>query len=317
MYLLFEIFITIIGYGLLFYGIWLLSWPLLMDARRFRVRSQRLRKNQRKEIEKLNNVKKHPLFLHIRKLVFSLSADTNEKRLWNFYGISIALLIAVTFSIGVLTSRYDLAIVGGILMAFMPYAFLRYRIMGVRLDGSLAFMKEFHIFMQAYQKNKDVYHTVYEVTHLLHDKRLRMNFQKLLSSMQKNRTEEGFLDAVQLFAFSLNSSYAIRFTNLLVKSYRDNGDIIEGLMDIHRDLRKRERDMEVLKTKRIETVILGFMPLIFIPIFIFMALRVTMMYEMSFLVQQTTSVIGLIIAAFLAIASAMCSLLMSKPRADL
>lgn len=317
MSLLIEIAISIIGYSLLFYGVWQLSWPLLMDARRFRIRSQRLRKNQRKEQEKFDKMMKHPLFVHIRRLVFSLSPDTNEHRLWNFYGVTGSLLVTVTLTISFLTKRYDFALLAGLLAATLPYMILRYRIMSVRLDGSLAFMKEFHIFMQLYQKNKDVYHTIFEVTQTLHDKRLRMNFQKLLSSMQKDRTEEAFIEAVQLFAFSLHSTYAVRFTNLLVKAYRDNADIIEGLMDVHRDLRKRERDMEVLKTKRIETVILGFMPLVFIPIFIFMALRVTMMYKMSFLMEQSASLIGLIIAAFLAVASAMGSLMMSKPRADL
>ena len=75
--------------------------------------------------------------------------------------------------------------------------------------------------------------------------------------------------------------------------------------------------MEALKTKRMETVILGFMPIIFVPIFIVMAYRVTMMYQASTLLEQTSSLVGLIAATFLAIASALGSIIMSKPRADL
>ncbi|WP_084242416.1 hypothetical protein [Planomicrobium okeanokoites] len=312
-----EVIAKAIGYLLMFFGIWKLTWPLLMNARRFQIRKHRLRKNQRAEQERLKKAFKHPFFVHISKMVFAVAPNTNEKHLWNFYGLTISMFLTVILSITLMTGRFDFALLMGILVGLIPYIILHYRITSYRLDGSLAFMKEFHLYIQAYQKNKDVYHSVFEMTEVVHDKRLRLGFQKLLSNMQKDRTEESFLEAIQLFAFSLRSTYASRFTNLLVKAYRNNSDISEGLFDIHRDLRKRERDMEALKTKRMETVILGFMPIIFVPIFIVMAYRVTMMYQASTLLEQTSSLVGLIAATFLAIASAMGSIIMSKPRADL
>lgn len=312
-----DVLIKGMAYLVMFLGIWGLSWPLLMNARRFHVRKKRLRKTQRQEEEKLKRVMRHPFFLHIRKMVYSVSPDTNERRLWNFYGMTLSLFVTTLLSISVLTQRVDVGLFFGIFTATIPYILLQYRITSIRLDGSLAFMKEFHLFIQAYQKNKDVYHSIYDMTETVHDKRLKLNFQKLLSSMQKDRTEEAFLESVQLFSFTLRSTYGSRFTNLLVKAYRDNSDISEGILDIHRDLRKRERDMEALKTKRIETVVLGFMPIVFIPIFIIMALRVTVMYDTAFLLQQTASLIGLIAAIFMAVASALGSFIMSKPRADL
>lgn len=305
------------GYLIMFFGIWKLIWPLLMNARRFQIRKHRLRKHQRIEQERFQKAIKHPVFKHIQRLVFTVAPDTHEKHLWNFYGLTVSLFATVTLSLTLMTGRIDFALLMGLLIGAVPYILLRYRMTSIRLDGSLAFMKEFHLYIQAYQKNKDAYHSIFEMTQLVHDKRLRLNFQKLLSSMQKERTEESFLEAVQLFAFSLRSTYASRFTNLLVKSYRDNADISEGLLDIHRDLRKRERDMEALKTKRMETVILGFMPIVFIPIFLVMAYRVTMMYQTSTLMEQTSSLIGLIAATALAVSSAMGSIIMSKPRADL
>lgn len=317
MMLVIEVIAKTLGYLLMFLGIWRISWPLLLNARRFRIRKQRLRKTQRQEEEKLKKAMRHPLLLHIRQMVYAAAPDTSEKRLWNFYGKTFSLFITTVLSTGVLIQRIDFAVMFGLVAALVPYIWLRYRVTSFRLDGSLAFMKEFHLFIQAYQKNKDVYHSIFDMTNSVHDKRLKLNFQKILSSMQKDRTEEAFLEAVQLFSFSLRSTYASRFTNLLVKAYRDNSDISEGLLDINRDLRKRERDMEALKTKRIETVILGFMPIIFIPIFVIMALRVTVMYDTAFLLQQTNSLIGLIAAAFLAVASALGSFIMSKPRADL
>lgn len=312
-----EVIAKAIGYLLMFFGIWKLTWPLLMNARRFQIRKHRLRKNQRAEQERLKKAFKHPFFVHISKMVFAVAPNTNEKHLWNFYGLTISMFLTVILSITLMTGRFDFALLMGVLVGLIPYIILHYRITSYRLDGSLAFMKEFHLYIQAYQKNKDVYHSVFEMTEVVHDKRLRLGFQKLLSNMQKDRTEESFLEAIQLFAFSLRSTYASRFTNLLVKAYRNNSDISEGLFDIHRDLRKRERDMEALKTKRMETVILGFMPIIFVPIFIVMAYRVTMMYQASTLLEQTSSLVGLIAATFLAIASAMGSIIMSKPRADL
>ncbi|WP_281864826.1 hypothetical protein [Planomicrobium okeanokoites] len=312
-----EVIAKGIGYLFMFFGIWRLSWPLLMNARRFQIRRHRLRKNHRAEQERLKKAFKHPFFVHIRNMVFAVAPDTHEKHLWNFYGLTLSMFLTVTLSISLMTHRIDFALLMGLVIGAFPYIILRYRMTSIRLDGSLAFMKEFHLYLQAFQKNKDVYHSIFEMTEVVHDKRLRLNFQKLLSNMQKDRTEESFLEAIQLFAFSLRSTYASRYTNLLVKAYRNNSDISEGLFDIHRDLRKRERDMEALKTKRMETVILGFMPIVFIPIFMVMAYRVTMMYQGSTLMEQTSSLIGLIAATVLAVASALGSLIMSKPRADL
>lgn len=315
MVVLAEILVKIIAYSLLAIGTWQIVAPLIYDYWILKKRSSRVRKFQKNKVEE----KKEPnrFHSHIRLLVLSVSKRPTEQKVLNFYGISILLLIVTTSIISLLTNEYGVAILSGLMMMLMPYSLYRFKLAELRAKSSFAFMVEFHQLLHLYQSQKDVYRLVSNASVHIRDKSLRMAFVRLRSSMEKVRTTEHFIEAVQLMSFTIGSSFAARFANLLIKSYQENINVSESMLDLHKDLRKREKDMSALKTKRMETIILGFMPLIFLPIFAFTAFRMTMMYRFDYIIQQTDSLILLVISVVLAIVSAMSAYLLSKPKADL
>jgi hypothetical protein len=312
-----EVAIKILAYLLLFFGIWKLTYPLWIDQYRMKSRSIRLSKRKKASVQDKRSFSDKAFFSHIRKLIFSQAKNPNEYKVWNFYGLSIVLLVTTSFSIILVTGQIVMGILIGIMFMLIPYSLLRFHSKNARLSSALAFMQEFHLLLQGYQRHKDVYQMVFETTPAIRDKRLRITFNRLLSSLQKDRTESSFMEAVHLFSYSIGGSYAARFSNLLIKSYRDQYDVSEAMMDLYKDLRKREKDMAALKTKRMETILLGFMPAVFLPVFIFTAYRMTMMYSNSFILKHNNSFIALIFSIVLAVISALSSYLMSKPRADL
>lgn len=316
MIVILEIFTKAIVYLMLFFGVWLLAWPLLLDARRFRVRQQRMRKTLKKDESQVNSRLNNPVIKHINLIVEALSKKNAEKDISIFYAVTLGLFFSTITVLIVMLDMVFFSFIIAAAVASIPYLILRFRLANLRIEASLAFMKEFHIFYQSYQQHKDVYHTFMAVSPLIRDKRLRVTFIRLLSTMQKERSMESFETAAQLMAFSIGSSFASRFSSLLVKAYREHIDISEGLLDIHKDLQKREKDMAAIKTKRVETILLGFMPLVFLPLFLFMAHRLTMMYTFSFATQDKSSFWLLGLSFILAIISALSAYLLAKPKAD-
>lgn len=315
MVLLIEIVVKVIAYSLLTIGTWYIVTPLIYDYWVMKKRSSKIRKFQKdKKVEKKQP---NPLHSHIRLLVMSVSKKPSEQKVLNFYGISMLLLIVTTSIVALLTRDYALAILTGVSMMIIPYSLFRFKLAELRAKASIAFLQEFHQLLHFYQSHKDVYRLISNASVHIHDKSLRMAFVRLRSSMEKIRTTEHFVEAVQILSFTIGSSFSARFANLLIKSYRENIEISEPLLDLHKDLRKREKDMAELKTKRMETIVLGFMPLVFLPIFIYTSLNTTMMYRFDYILQSTDSFMLLVISIILAIISAMSAYLLSKPKADL
>lgn len=314
-----EAAVKIIAYLLIFVGIWLLSYPFWIDTYRLQVQKSRLRRHRYgvDSYQVITNRKYNPLNEHIRNLIFSLSKERHEYKIWSFYVISVSLFIITISLLVLLGEKTLLSFILALIIGLIPYGYYQFRLINTRLKASLAFMKEYHIFMQLYQNYKDVYLGVKEATQKIRDRRLRMAFRRVLSSLEKDRTEKSFEEVMHLFAYTVGSSFANRFANLLIKAYRDNVDISEALFDLNIDLRKREKDMATLKTKRTETIILGFLPLAILPLFIWVIYKVFMMYSTTFVLEQKNIFTGFIISFILAIVSALSSYLLSKPRADL
>jgi Flp pilus assembly protein TadB len=311
-----EAIVKIIAYNLLFLGIWRLTYPLWIDSFRLQKRRRSLRKLNQSYSSNQNKKKRSRIHKHIRYLVLSLAKDSNEQRVVNFYASSISLFVLTFTMLMLLLKTFVLPMFVAIWVASLPYIWLRFRLANMRIEASLAFMKEFHIFFQIYQQYKDVYHTVMQTVKDTKDKRLQMAYRRLLSTMQKERTEEAFMEAAQLFSYSVGTSFSARFANLLVKAYREQVDISEALLDLYKDIQKREKDIAALTTKRMETVILGFMPIIFLMIFVWISFRIFMMYSTQFILNHI-NLAGFVIALILAIASALSAYLFRKPRADI
>jgi len=311
-----EATIKTIAYVLIFLGISWLVYPLIIDFYRLQKRSYRIKKQSNSLLSEEINKRKNRLHEHIKLVVESLAKSSDDKVVLNFYLLTLVMFVATFMVLFIILKLIVFPLLIAFVVSAMPYVWKRFKLAAKRLEISYAFMKEFHIFLQAYQHNKDIYHTMVETVKNVQDKGLKLAFMRVLSNMQKERTLSAFQDSMKLFMFTINTSFGTRFANLLTKEYRDNVDISEALLDLHVDLRKREKDMSTLKTKRMETIILGYMPLAILPIFLVLGKKMSVMYSTSFILAQKESLIFFMIALVVAIISAMSAYLLNKPNAD-
>lgn len=311
-----EAAVKIIAYTLIFVGIWRLSYPFWIDSYRLQVQKARLRKHVTLANARAEERKSNRLHQHIQSLVFALSKRNGKQKVWNFYYITLGLFISTLCMLILLGEGLFLSMSFATFIAVIPYGLLRFRLASIRVKASHAFMKEFHVFLQLYQQERDVYFSVMEASQKIRDKRLRLAFRRILSSMQKERTEEAFRGSMNLFAFTVGSSFAARFSSIMIKAYRDQVDVSEALLELHVDLRKREKDISQLKTKRMETILLGFMPLGLLPLYLWIGSKMLVIYSTAFVFDQTNMITGFIISLLFAIASALAAYLLSRPKAD-
>ncbi|MEK6190607.1 MAG: hypothetical protein N2A99_06425 [Carnobacterium alterfunditum] len=317
MVLIIEALIKTIAYSMLFLGIARLVFPLMKDFFRLQKRTYRIKKVSHSTESGSIKKRTNKLHEHIEMVVKALAKRNDENAVMNFYLLTGVLVIATTIVMFVLLHSIPYAFLIALAVAVMPYVWKRFQLAGKRMEIAYAFMKEFHILLQAYQTNKDVYHSLVQSVKSIKDPKLKFSLMKVISSMQKDRNLYSFQESMKLFVFTVNTSFATRFANLLIKEFRDNVDISEALLDLHVDLQKREKDMASLKTKRMETIVLGYMPLAIIPIFLLMGRQMTIMYSSSQMFEDRGSVLLFTLALFVAIISAMSAYLLNKPNADI
>lgn len=308
-------FITkMICYFLLIWGVWVLTEPLWINSYRMQKRRRRLKK-QNKHVKLDAPERENPLHRHIQYLVLALSKDANPKRVVNFYVLTSILFLVNLVGFAVFLKSFFVPLFVATWIGSIPYVWLRYRLTNMRIDTSLAFIKEYHVFFQLYQQTKDVYQTLMKITPITKNSRLQMAYSRLLSSIQKERSKDGVIESTRLFAYTMGSSESSRFSNLFIKTYLEQVDVTEALLDLYKDVQKKEKDLASLKTKRTETVLLGFMPLIFMVLFGWISFRMLMTYETVFVLEHVNFT-GFIFALFLAVVSAFSAYLYRKPRAD-
>ncbi len=319
-----EILVKVLGYTLVLYGVWRLIGQYIVantikmlyrDFKRSRYskRLHQVNKNDEKKPKRINYFHEH-----IRLVLLSLSKTRSEKvNVLNFYVLSL-FLFGVTAGV-IYMLLYDVLIALAVAMFFslMPYTILRLRLVTKRLKTSMAFMNNFHLIIQSYHSTgNNGYHMIMNLCKDIEHKELKNSFMKLLAAMQRDRHEEDLKEVVRVFAYTINSSFAIRFGNLLVKSYLYQSDISLPLKDLNQDISERKNDLEKEKSQNVEVKILGYLPIIVLPIFVFVAYKFSVLYNFWDLFTSTLPITIFIIATVYSIISLFLVLIFSKPRSD-
>ena len=313
--LIIEILFKILGYALLLFGISQLVYSLVIDAYRLQKRKFRMKQQHNDQLKKVSNQTMR-IHEHIKLLVLSVSKKPSARTVFNFYMVSLSIFLTTFLVLYILVQSFLFSLGMALLAGAMPYIVNSFKLINIRLEIRYAFMKEFHVFLQAYQQNRDVYHSLVDTVGQIKNKQLKMAFMRILSSMQKERTLSAFQESMRLFNFTVRGSYTTRFANLLTKQYRESANISESLLDLHADLQKREKDLSALKSRRMETVLLGYLPLIILPILVIMAQQMSIMFSTHTLLNQT-NVSFFMVALTMAVACAFSAYLLNKPDADI
>jgi len=316
-----ELLFKSIGYSLILYALWLLAGSHFFETyvksgiRKYNSnkRIKRLRELEKQEKNKKNN----PLSDHLENLLASVSA-TRQISVSNFIMLSF-IIFSVTSAL-LIMAIHDVffGVVIGVITGMMPYLFALYRLESMRLKTSLAFLNEFHIILQNYQStNKNVYYTLLNTVQEIDDKYMKRQLRKLISSFQKERNDINFKKNVHLFVFSINSTFAKRFGNLLIKAHLENVDIGNSLLSLSEDITNRKKDMEDESTEKLQTVMLGFSPLFVLPLIVYFSYQLTGVIDFWYYFKQPLSLTMFVISIILSAGSVLLAFLIRKPKADI
>lgn len=324
-----EVIIKVVGYTTILYGIWLLVGQYVIGNAAQYVYQDIKRKQYVKRLHRVNKINyekkvdNHTLInKHITTLLAavkrkSLKSKKNSMQPTNFYILSLFILGVSFMLIFLMLHDILISLAFASTLMMLPYVILRMRLTNKRLKNSMAFMNNFHIIVQAYNTSaKSAYHMVRNITEELDDKELKNTFIKLLASMQQDHHPDDFRKEIMVFSYSINSSFAIRFGNLLSRSYLGAADISVPLTDLNRDIMGRKNDLENEKSLNVETKLLGYLPIVTLPLFLFCAWRVSTMYSFWSLFNYGSNIMVFLIALVLTGVSLFSIIVFSKPRSD-
>ncbi|WP_019156870.1 hypothetical protein [Robertmurraya massiliosenegalensis] len=320
-----EILLKIVSYSLAIYGLWLLiGSPFLQNEleKGFKKWKRNRRLKRLNELNKTEDSKKsntqNPIFQHLELLLNAISKKEEKANVFNFL-----FLIGVIFSVSITALMLSISdilfsLFTSIVFTSIPYIVIRLRLTTLRLRTQLAFLNEYHALLQNYQSTgRDIYYTIMNVIKDTEDRDLKKIYQKLLSSMQKERSEEAFVKAITVLSYSINSTHAKRFAKLLIKAQIDRADISLPLNDLNNDIKKRQKDMQVSKTDKLETIMMGYLPIALLPLIVFLAYRITGIRDFWHFFFEKTSFSIFIVAVSMSVISVLTAYITSKPRADI
>lgn len=321
MIIILEITIKIIGYSLLLYGIWLLTYPLIEDLILGLVTKAK-RKNRLKKYRALasENQKslQHPLFLNLQLMLHSLHKESKRHAVSNFI-ILTAILFSVSSVILFIVLR-DLILALGLsmLIGLLPYITSRIRLSGLRSRNSAAFLKVFHILLSNYQSTgKDIYFAMVNSIQQISDPALKLVFIKLVNAMQIQKSAYDFNQAVQVFIFSIDNHFAKRFGKLILKAHLAQADIFKSFIQLDADIRKRKLDLEEEMTRNQDTVWQGFFPIVSLPLALFFSYQMSGVLNYWFFFRQKNNLSLFIVCVLLSILSVLLANALKKPKADI
>lgn len=316
-----EVLSKVIGYSCFFYGLWkLIGEPFLSVYIKTGFRNLKRRKRVKllAEINKENHeVKRSVIYKHLELTLSSISKK-GQGSVGNFlFLVSIIFVVSETV---LLISIQDVIISTLISLSFsvFPYIVIRFRLTALRLKTSLSFLNEFQIILQNYQTtDKDIYYTIYNSAKDIKDKAMKYLFMNVLSALQKERNRTDFKKAINVFVYSINSTFVKRFGKLLEIAHLDNADISRSLQDLSSDISKRKQDMSKDKTKKMETVIMGYAPIVTLPLVFFMGYKISGVINFWYIFSKRLPLTVFVVSVVLSIISIMLAYILSKPRADI
>lgn len=320
MLILIESLVKIIGYTLFFWGLWLIvGTPMVKATISVALQSYYLKTKKRKLARITQNRENQnvpPLVGHLEVLLKAVS-DRTEFNVFNFMLLTIIILISTFGTLYSLLNEFVFSLSIALLASSLPYILLRMRLTTLRLKTSEAFLKSFDQVIQLYNTNNDIYYALKELTGEMGKSELKNKYISLYSSMQTSKNKDSFKKASTVFAYSINSTFAKRFAKLTEKAFLDGSDISSSLFDLGEDIQKRRRDMEEERTKKAETIAVGFFPTLLLPLCFFGAYNLAIGKDFWYFFTQKASITVFILALVGTIASAFLAYVLSKNRADI
>lgn len=322
--LVIEVLLKTIGYSGLFIGIWLGVRPGVMPILRRKVRSYKYRLRLRKlqiTATATNYKTSQPFYRHL-DLVLAATWPWYSEFSAIYYLIASTVLFAVSSTVFLrFTGGWALAIVAGLFTALVPYGILMVILHWKRNETSYELVPTTSILLGKYRVNsRNVYYAILDTVREIEQySNLQKALIKLASAIQSHRNKEDLENAIEMFVFQIDTSWAKQIGIQIFSAQWENKNIEVSLSNIVRDMGKTQEIMEQQKSANQDTIQMGyFIPIIIFPLSLFFLSRViTSGRYVYYQFKTTTGFTSFIITTVLCLLGFVVSLALRKPKNEI
>ncbi|OME79611.1 hypothetical protein BK120_21790 [Paenibacillus sp. FSL A5-0031] len=263
-------------------------------------------------------------FSHLELLLRSTSKTFHRNSVNQFISLCIGVMVIVYaillvgFSAGEPLTWWNRRAFGfaGII-ALLPYGLLRIKLYNLRRENSYALIEATELLILKYRSpgtQGDLYHALYDTADELQGT-MKRAFSSLVTILQlqgKSAIREG----VELFKYQIDNSWAKQLGVLFTKAAKENRNIGRALEKVHTDMQESKRIVEAEKSEYMDSIIMGYFPLILVPASIY---GINRMFEgaiMKILFDDPKTLQALILCIIFIVIGLVTSLILSKPKIE-
>ena len=185
----------------------------------------------------------------------------------------VAATAGITLGTIYFSSIKGITVLGSILL-FLPYLWLRSRLVTLQMKHRIDFLPAIESFYQAYvlSETKNV-RTVLRAS--IEGDRMPAAVQKVFDQLYMGlMVHRETAECLRIFAYSLGSRWADHYAALLRFGLEDGADLSAGLRELIADMRLSMRTNHADRNRLLEIRIANFSPLLFLAVFLFVNFRI-------------------------------------------
>ncbi|WP_168121888.1 hypothetical protein [Paenibacillus sp. HB172176] len=209
------------------------------------------------------------------------------------------------------------ALLMAVAAAAIPYAIKRIQLQLIRNANSYALIDATELLLMKYRTPgyvANLYHVLSELSIEIEGP-MKRTFYGMVTLLQvEGRT--AMPEAVELFVYQIQNTWSRQLGILLMKAALQNRNIERALVKLHEDMTEGKQIVEGEKTEYMESIIMGFFPLIIVPGIIFFMNNLFDGAVLKMLWNDSSVFQGLVLCIACVFAGLATSLVLSKPKIE-
>jgi len=319
-----EVIIKTIGYAGLLIGLWLAVRPWVMPVLMRKVRSykNRLRLRKLQIIATADDYKtSQPFYRHL-DMMLATTLPWHSEYSVIYYLIITTALFAVSSTVYLrFSSSWALAIIAGLFTALAPYGVLMIILHWKRNETSYELVPATSLLLGKYRLNsRNIYYSILDtIKEIEQYSTMQKALIKLASAIQSHRNKEDLENAIEMFVFQIDTSWAKQIGIQIFSAQWENKNIEVSLSNIVRDMGKTQEIMEQQKSVNQDTIQMGyFIPIVIFPLsLLFLSRVITSGRYFYYQFKTTAGFTSFIITFILCLLGFVVSLALRKPKNEI
>lgn len=324
-YTILDVLIRIISYLFLIFALWLILYPLIFyKSKRTKIQESRFRLKRNNDTKNQNSdmIDSNLFIKHIRMLLSATTGYNSNFVVYTFFLIDFALSFVTFIILFKSHSSLTSLVLFTLLVATIPYLFLRMKLYAVRLDGSYEAERLTTELINQYKINHfNMIEAIDQAISNLSDSRYSQKaLFKLSLGLKEYKTEEEINYLLQQFTYQFNTQWSILLAQNLFLAIEKGNNVSVSLEDILEEIKEIKTIIE--NSKRINNeafVIIKYMVPALYFLSIFAALKYFNFTITKFIENQIGNSMGLQLFIFIvatSIFNIFLYMIMRKPKYD-